>query len=109
MDTIIPAWTKQDRLRKAREIAGLNHAEMASALGVSEKTAWNYEHGKSPMKRAMLVAWALRCGVPVEWIEDGEDGDNSGATARASIRELSPLADTGLSHLLTAPVLPYAS
>lgn len=40
------------------------------------------------MKRGQLVAWAMRCGVPVEWLESGQYFDpetpgGQGASHRA--------------------------
>ena len=37
--------TIADRLRKAREIAGIGVAEMAMAVGKGRNTITNYEHG----------------------------------------------------------------
>ncbi len=42
----VPAWTVADRLRKAREHAGLEQAQLATDLGVSRNTVGNYEGGK---------------------------------------------------------------
>lgn len=62
----IPEWTIADRLRKARESAGLEQNALAADLGVSRNTVGNYEGGKVTPRRPVLVAWALRTGVPLE-------------------------------------------
>ena len=69
----VPEFTIADRLRKARELTGLDQAQFAEEIGVSARSVGNYESDKyrSKRKRLVLRAWALRCGVPVEWIETG--------------------------------------
>lgn len=60
-----------DRLRKAREDAGLSQSEMADALGVSRSTVSNAELGiRVPLKITMR-AWAEVAQVPVEWLRTG--------------------------------------
>lgn len=73
----IPEWTMGDRLRKAREEAGLDQAALAEALGVSRATISNHEvgTGKRGTSRMMIRAWALATGVPAEWIETGNAVD----------------------------------
>lgn len=40
---VIPEWTLADRLRKAREMAELDQAQMADRIGVSRRSVINYE------------------------------------------------------------------
>lgn len=68
----VPAWTIGDYLRKAREHAGLEQTELASDLGISRQTVTNYERGHVQPRKAVVMAWAMRTGVPVEWILNGE-------------------------------------
>ena len=68
----IPAWTLQDRLRKAREHVGLNQAELAEITGISGRSVSMYEKGHSAPRRPQLLAWAMATGVPREWLETGE-------------------------------------
>jgi transcriptional regulator with XRE-family HTH domain len=70
--THIPVWTPGDRFRKAREDAGLTQQELADAIGVDRKTisAYELDERKRPMK-SIISAWALRCGVPREWLISG--------------------------------------
>lgn len=69
----IPQWTLGDRLRKAREHAGMEQGELAHRIGVSRGTVSNYElgRGQRPPKVVVLRAWAHECGVPYEWLVDG--------------------------------------
>ncbi|MGN7134599.1 MULTISPECIES: helix-turn-helix domain-containing protein [Rhodococcoides] len=71
----VPRFTVHDRLKKAREAAGLDQRELAERMGVSRGTISNYEadSGKS-LRKIVINAWALATGVPVEWIESGDDG-----------------------------------
>lgn len=68
----IPQWTLGDRLRKAREHAGMDQLELANRIGISRNTVSNYElgNGTRPPKVVVLRAWANECGVPYEWVVD---------------------------------------
>ena len=68
---MIPVFTFGDRLRKAREVTGLGHADFAEQLGVSRNTVTNYERDRVQPRRVVVNAWALRTGVPVEWLLTG--------------------------------------
>ena len=68
----VPVFTIEDRLRKARESAGLEQTQLAELIGVSRGTIGNTERGLVKPRLIMLRAWALATGVPVEWIQTGE-------------------------------------
>jgi transcriptional regulator with XRE-family HTH domain len=55
-------------MRKAREHAGLKQSELAAEIGVGRSTIVTYETGRSQPSRPVLLSWALRCGVPFEWL-----------------------------------------
>ena len=71
----VPSWTLGDRLRKAREHAGMEQSELAHRIGISRNTVGNYEldRGQRAPKVVILRAWAHECGVPFEWLV-GEPG-----------------------------------
>jgi transcriptional regulator with XRE-family HTH domain len=69
---VVPAWRLCDRLRRAREFVDLDQADLARELGISRNSVGNYEREVTRPRRAVLLAWALRCGVPFEWLADGE-------------------------------------
>lgn len=77
------AFTIGDRLRKAREVAGLKQDELASILGVARRSMNRWERGASVPRRPVLVSWALRCRVPYEWLVTGDvlaNGPDGGGT-----------------------------
>lgn len=71
----IPHWTVGDRLKKARDAAGLEQSELAAMTGISRGTVSNYEQfdgDAERLKRPYLAAWAMACDVPLEWLMYGE-------------------------------------
>lgn len=82
-------WDKVDRLHKALRVGGVSVKQMAAELGVHRNTVGNYLRGTSEPDRRTLVTWALACGVPFAWldegasIESGPDGDGGVAITDA--------------------------
>jgi len=72
---VIPQWTIADRLRKAREQAGLEQASLALELGVAKNTVSNYERGNVAPRRPVLVAWAMATGVSLDWLCPRQDSN----------------------------------
>ncbi len=72
---IIPTFTLADRLRKARELTGLEQREFADQLGISRTSVSNAETGTTRPIKVTLKAWALRSGVDYEWLTTGAAGD----------------------------------
>lgn len=69
----VPEFDIHDRLRKARELSGLDRAALADEIGVSRNTIGNYEgRATSHLKPIVLRQWALRTGVPYQWLLTGE-------------------------------------
>lgn len=77
----IPQWTTGDRLRKAREDAGLDQVELARRIGVSRTTVSNHEIGvgKRGPSRLLLRAWAHETNTPAWWLE-GQPGPSDGTS-----------------------------
>jgi transcriptional regulator with XRE-family HTH domain len=69
---VVPEWTLGWRMQRALAHAGITIEEMASELGVSRSTVsrWVNDHGADP-RIGYLKLWAMRCGVPLEWLLDG--------------------------------------
>lgn len=70
---VIPRFTQGDRLRKARELTGLNTRDFADRLGVSPMTVNSAENDRRAVRTITLRAWAMATGVPVEWLETGAE------------------------------------
>lgn len=67
----MPEIELRHRLRIAREFAGLDLGQLAERMGVSRNTVSNYEHGNTAPRKIVLNAWALACGVSLDWIQTG--------------------------------------
>lgn len=68
----VPEIQVKHRLRIAREYAGLDQGQLAELIGVSRNTISNAETGSVVARKIVVNAWALACGVPVDWIWTGE-------------------------------------
>lgn len=79
---LIPRWTVGDRLRKARETAGLSQDELAAATGVSRRSISTYESATEAPKRPVLVSISLATGVPVAWLIGDTPPRGGGERAR---------------------------
>jgi transcriptional regulator with XRE-family HTH domain len=71
-DRAVPVFDMGDRLRKARDAAGLTQTELADALGIGRRSVSRYEDGHQTPKRWIVMAWAEVTGVPFEWLATGE-------------------------------------
>lgn len=80
---LVPEWTVGDRLRKALRTAGVSTSEMAEYLGITRETVSRYANADVHVPLQTLRLWALRTGVPLEWIQTGEVTD--GYERRAEI------------------------
>ena len=68
----IPTFTLADRLRKARELTGLDQRNFAERTGITRTTVVNYEKGYRTPRIIYIRAWANATGVDVRWLETGE-------------------------------------
>lgn len=58
----------------------MDQVDVAAALGISVRSIKRYEDGE-PMKRGILLGWALATGVNAAWLEHGNTGmDHGGLT-----------------------------
>ncbi len=67
----IPTWDLPDRMGKALRVARISSQGMADYLGVSRNTVGNYTNGRTRPDKRTLMLWALRTGVPLEWLRSG--------------------------------------
>lgn len=90
----VPPITRRHRLRIALEWADVSVSQMAELLDVNRNTIGNYLGGRSEAPVAVLRVWAMRCGVPFDWLRDGSVDDNPEGddpiTAGVTRREHAP-------------------
>lgn len=90
-----------DRLAKALHVAGLTSQDMAEALEVSRNTVSNYINGNTKPRKLYLREWALKTGVPLEWLETGAF-PGIPETEKATARHAS--GGIGIMRLVEPPV-----
>jgi transcriptional regulator with XRE-family HTH domain len=71
----VPEWDLADRMRKALRTADVGVQEMAEYLGVGRNTVSTWINGRIIPSRQSVRLWALRTGVPFEWLETGQAPD----------------------------------
>lgn len=95
---IVPEWTQGDRLGKALKHAGIKVQDMADYLGMSRNTVGRYINDHGEADRRTLMLWAMRTGLPLEWLETGvapaDNGPDGGSVqstdwAGSQVRHLS--------------------
>jgi transcriptional regulator with XRE-family HTH domain len=69
---VIPQWTVPDKIRKAREHAGLSQQELADRLSVTRTSVINWERGHTRPLRLILRLLAQETGVDEQWL--GQEG-----------------------------------
>ena len=68
----IPEWDLADRMRKALRHADVSVQQMSVYLGVSRRSVGNWINGHIDPSTQTLRLWALRTGVPLEWLRTGQ-------------------------------------
>ena len=63
---------KADRMRRALRVSDVGVQEMADYLGVARNTVSTWINGRIVPNRQTMRLWALRTGVPLEWLETGD-------------------------------------
>ena len=58
----------------ALEHAGMSVQDMADVLETHRNTVGNYLNGRTRPRKAVIMAWAMRTGVPVDWLR-GRDSN----------------------------------
>ena len=71
----VPRWDLADRMRKSLRDADLGVQDMADYLEVRRNTVSNWINGHNPPSAQTLRLWAMRCGVPLKWLRDGDPFD----------------------------------
>jgi transcriptional regulator with XRE-family HTH domain len=77
---VVPELTLGWRLRLAVAHAGISVEEIADEMGVSRSTVSRWANDRGPVREIYLKQWALRCGVPYEWLNAGAASDPTGSS-----------------------------
>lgn len=64
--------TLRNRLRAAREHAGLNQAALSARTGLSRTTIIRAESDNHSPAQSTVCLWAVACGVDSHWLLTGE-------------------------------------
>jgi transcriptional regulator with XRE-family HTH domain len=72
----VPEFDLADRMRKALRTADIGVQEMADYLGVARNTVSTWINGRISPNRQTVRLWAMRTGVPFEWLESGGYGQS---------------------------------
>jgi transcriptional regulator with XRE-family HTH domain len=75
----VPQFGMSDRLRKAREHAGLSREELVALIGIHRDSISRYETGKYVPRFPVLAAWSMATGVDLEWLKTGKAPSDDGA------------------------------
>lgn len=67
----IPEWTLPWRLQRSLAHAGMSVEDMAAELGLSRQVLSRWLNDRSVPRTAYLKLWALRTGVPFDWLTGG--------------------------------------
>ena len=81
---VVPHFTLGDRLRKAREISGLEMQDLAASIDIHRQTVARYESGAAKPKRHVLLSWSVATGVDLDWIQGAENAARQTATSTDS-------------------------
>jgi transcriptional regulator with XRE-family HTH domain len=71
-----PRFELRHRMALALEHGQVSKEAMADEVGCGVTTIRNYLRGRTVPSRAVLIAWALRCGVPFDWLALGIEHPN---------------------------------
>ncbi len=90
-----------ERLREAREAAGLSQGQVAKKIGMHRPTISEIEAGRRKVVAEELNIFASLYGVSIEWIVSGSSGNpQEDARILMAARELSKMSDVDLDRLM---------
>ena len=96
MDRVYPAWSLGDRIRKARDIAGMNQHDFAVAIGVPDGSLANWETDRAKPRDIVAVAKRIELltRIPAGWVLGIENSpDGGGPTGPGSTAGKSSCCD----------------
>lgn len=90
-----------DRIRQARELAGLSQGQAAKKLGLHRPTISEIEAGRRNVKAEEITAFADLYGIEASWIMNGEiEKEKINKDILAAARELSSMKEKDLDLLM---------
>ncbi len=87
MGTALPTFQLSDRIKSARKSARLSQSELASKIGVSDKSISAYEQGRSTPPFGKLKSIASATNHPVGYFTEEDNGNAILASKLASIEK----------------------
>lgn len=91
-----------ERIKAAREMAGLSQGQAAKKLGFHRPTISEIEAGRRNVKADELTAFAELYGIETSWLINGEvEKEKLDKDILAAARELSSMNEEDLDVLLT--------
>jgi transcriptional regulator with XRE-family HTH domain len=89
-----------ERLREARELAGLSQGQVAARLGLHRPTISEIEAGRRKVSAHEISQFAELYGVSVDWLVTGKAADGAAdAKLLIAARELSKMSEKDLDRL----------
>jgi transcriptional regulator with XRE-family HTH domain len=89
-----------NRLKAARERAGLTQGQVAKKLGLHRPSVSEIEAGRRGVSAEEIAAMAKLYNVGADWLIDAEDSDPVRDRLELAARELSKLKKKDLDRLL---------
>jgi len=90
-----------ERLREARETAGLSQGQVAKKLKMHRPTISEIEAGRRKLSAQELERFTDLYGVSIEWVLSGTAGDEkTNAKLIMAARELSKMSESDLNRLM---------
>lgn len=90
-----------ERIRNARELAGLSQGQVAKLIGFHRPTISEIEAGRRNVKADELNTFAELYGVEVSWLASGEvEEQKLSKNVLAAARELSSMNEEDLDMLM---------
>ena len=77
-----PDWTLQDKIRKAREYAGMSQQDLADRLSIARASVVNWERGHTVPLRPLLDMVADATGVDPDWLAESRPARARGGYER---------------------------
>lgn len=81
-------------------MTGLTTRQFAEEIGVSQKTVTDAEGDKRRVRPITVNAYAMRTGVPVEWLRNGETPTSPPGSEGWAHRDLNSEPAVSVLHLV---------